>query len=160
MFFSFLNTFTLGMKKQLLKYYFLLFALLMATFSCFPNQLHQLQLGSKNSYENNVSCHSSEEITYNITTKKVFNETFLKAKIQQTFVNHSKGNFPQTEFEVETIKELKKAKPLLKINLLRFLIPSSNHLHCAKSAHIPFKLNHFYCYLKDTLYLKFQVMRL
>lgn len=148
------------MKKQFQRYYFLVVVLLITVFNCFSHQLYSVQLGSENTEVVFSSFHSIENTLEQNDFTKASDKFLYKDTVNHTFVDHSKGNISETEFEVNLTFKFKGIDALLKFNTWRCISSAVVDFHSRKSALILSNLSLSYTSLNDALYLKFEVIRL
>ena len=149
------------MKNQFQKYYFLITAVLLVVLGHFSNQSYAVQLGAKNTQLTAFSFHSAQQPLEKNNFTRRSNEFFQKDSVNYTFIDHSKGNISESEFEITTTLKFQEIEPLLKYNdLPRFISSAVADFHSRKSALILSTFSQFYTSLKNALYLKFRVIRL
>lgn len=147
------------MKTRFLKYCLSVAALLFVAFTCFSNNAQPLQFGTENAQADFSYLHPEKKVASQRDLKKAKENTFHKENLQHTFVSHYKGNFTETQFEVQNTLTLKKAKALFRFEVLRFarilLGKDFNEQHTVR-----FKYSRFNSFLHSALYIRLQVMRL
>lgn len=147
------------MKTRFLKYCLSIAALLFVAFTCFPNNVQSFQLGKENTQTDSGYLHPEKKVASHRTLKKVKESSFHRQNLQRTFVSHSKGSCPETQFEAQNTLTLKKAKALFKFEVLRFAqLLSGKGFNEQRSVH--FEYSRFNSFLHDALYIKLQVLRL
>lgn len=147
------------MKTGFLKYCLSVAALLFVAFTCFSNNAQPLQFGRENAQTESAYLHPDKNIGSQLVLKKIKESTFHKQNLQRTFVSHSKGSCPETQFEAENTLTLKKPKALFKFEVLRFLqLLSGKDLNEHQT--VRFKYFRFNSFLYNDLYIRLQVMRL
>ncbi len=147
------------MKTWFLKYCLSIAAILFVAFTCFPNNAQSFQFGKENAQTDSSYLHPDKKFSSQFVLKKVKENSFHKQNLHHTFVSHSKGNCPETQFEAQNQLTLKKAKALFKFEVLRFArILSGKDFN--EQALVPFEYSRFNSFLHSALYHRLQVIRL
>lgn len=147
------------MKTRFLKYCLSIAALLFVAFTCFPNNTQPFKFDKENTQADSAYLHPDKKVPSHLVLKKLKQSSFHKENIQNTFVSHSKGSCPETQFEAQNTLTVKKAKALFKFEVLRFA-----HILSGKGFNeqhtVRFKYSRFNSFLHSALYIRLQVMRL
>lgn len=148
------------MKTKFQRYYLLFGTLLFVVFSYLFSHSSVKRLDFQKVQADFVSLHFDNHVSNFQKQEKPSDKFFHKDTVNYKFVDHSKANVIDPEFELETTFKFQEFEALLKFVLVAFVFAAVVDFHSRKSALILAKLSHFYTSLNDALYLKFRVIRL